>query len=181
MRTKGGKYSIPSKPIVLTIFFILIFVLVIFLRSSTIPKSHQTQSLTSDLKTSCPPINHQLPTTLQTCNKLPTATAETLVHYVTSNITPQQTYKEISVSLRVLNKKSPCNFLVFGLGYDSPMWASLNQGGRTVFLEEDKSWIQQIQGKFPTLESFHVVYDTKVSRASDLMEIGKRDECKVIS
>ncbi|KAI3802466.1 hypothetical protein L1987_30598 [Smallanthus sonchifolius] len=170
MRTKGANFTIAGKPILLTIFFLLIFLLVILLRSSSLPTR----------PTSCPPINHPLPAASQTCTKLPPATAETLVHYVTSNITPQQTYREISVSLRVLAKKSPCNFLVFGLGYDSPMWATLNLGGRTVFLEEDESWIRQIQSKFPTLESYHVVYDTKVARASDLMEIGQREECKLV-
>lgn len=185
MRNKGGsKYGIAFKPILLLVFFLLIFLLVILLRSSSLPSSLQSPSVTSDSNlpttpVSCPPLQPALSTS-QTCNKLSPATAETLVHYVTSNITPQQTYKEISVSLRVLNKKSPCNFLVFGLGYDSPMWATLNHGGRTVFLEEDKSWIQQIQSKFPTLESYHVVYDTKVARASELMEMGKREECNVV-
>nr|GEV10760.1 glucuronoxylan 4-O-methyltransferase 3-like [Tanacetum cinerariifolium] len=172
MKTKGGKFTFPSKPIIITIFFLVVVVLVVFLRSSSLPQSNQPLS--------CPPIKHLPIQTDQTCNKISPTTAETLVHYVTSNITPQQTYKEISVSLRVLTKKSPCNFLVFGLGYDSPMWATLNQGGRTVFLEEDKSWIKQIQGKFPNLESYHVVYDSKVKLASDLMEIGKRDECKLV-
>ncbi|CAH1442629.1 unnamed protein product [Lactuca virosa] len=186
MRNKGSKYPIAFKPILLVVFFLLVFVLVILLRSSSLPTSFQAPSVTSDSSlptttnpTSCPPMQHQLSAS-QTCNKLSPATAETLVHYVTSNITPQQTYKEISVSLRVLLKKSPCNFLVFGLGFDSPMWATLNHGGRTVFLEEDKSWIQQIQSKFPTLESYHVVYDTKVARAAELMEIGKREECNVV-
>ncbi|VFQ69939.1 unnamed protein product [Cuscuta campestris] len=67
--------------------------------------------------------------------------------------------------MRVLERKSPCNFLVFGLGYDSLMWAALNQGGRTVFLEESDSWIDQIGSRFPSLQSYHVVYDTKVQRA----------------
>ncbi|GKC41300.1 glucuronoxylan 4-O-methyltransferase 3-like protein [Tanacetum coccineum] len=108
MKTKGGKFTFPSKPIILTIFFLLVVVLVVFLRSSSLPQSHQPLS--------CPPIKHLPLETDQTCNKISPTTAETLVHYVTSNITPQQTYKEISVSLRVLTKKSPCNFLVFGLG-----------------------------------------------------------------
>ncbi|KAL8232215.1 hypothetical protein R6Q57_001993 [Mikania cordata] len=175
MRTKAaGNYAVSGgKPVFLAVFCLLFFILVVLLRSSSLPIARPA--------TSCPPIQHPLlPAASQTCNKLPPATAETLVHYVTSNITPQQTFKEISVSLRVLTKKSPCNFLVFGLGYDSPMWAALNQGGRTVFLEEDEAWIHQIQSKFPTLESYHVVYDTKVARASDLMEIGKQDDCKVV-
>jgi glucuronoxylan 4-O-methyltransferase len=71
------------------------------------------------------------PSTPQQCTKLPTSLSDALVHYVTSEITPQQTFDEVSVSKRVLDKKSPCNFLVFGLGHDSLMWASLNHGGRT--------------------------------------------------
>ncbi|KAI5655916.1 hypothetical protein M9H77_24709 [Catharanthus roseus] len=114
------------------------------------------------------------------CNKISPSLANALVHYATSNITPQQTLKEISVSLRVLEKKSPCNFLVFGLGHDSLMWTALNHGGRTVFLEEDKSWIEEIKRQMPSLESYHVVYDTKVTQSDELMEIGSREECKVV-
>ncbi|KAK9069932.1 hypothetical protein SSX86_010330 [Deinandra increscens subsp. villosa] len=171
--TKGNNKftNIPIKHIILTLFF-LIFLLVILLRSSSLPTR----------PVSCPPTHnpHPSPDPSPTCNKLPPTTAETLVHYVTSNVTPQQTYKEISVSLGILTKKSPCNFLVFGLGHDSPMWAALNHGGRTVFVEEDKSWIRQVLEKFPGLEAYHVVYDTKVARAAELMGMGKREECRVV-
>ncbi|OVA08083.1 putative polysaccharide biosynthesis protein [Macleaya cordata] len=61
------------------------------------------------------------------------------------------------------------------------MWSSLNHGGRTVFLEEDKSWIEEIKQRFPSLESYHVVYDTKVHQAEDLMKVGNGEECKVVS
>ncbi|KAE8706399.1 Glucuronoxylan 4-O-methyltransferase 2 [Hibiscus syriacus] len=105
--------------------------------------------------------------------------ANALIHYATTNITPQQTLKDISVSARVLEKKSPCNFLVFGLGHDSLMWTSLNHGGRTVFVEEDKAWIEQIKGELPSLECYLVEYATKV-RADDLMERGMKEECKVV-
>ncbi|KAA8538757.1 hypothetical protein F0562_028348 [Nyssa sinensis] len=126
-------------------------------------------------QTDCSPI----PLT-PTCTKISPSLAQALVHYTTSNITPQQTSREISVTLRVLAKKSPCNFLVFGLGHDSLMWTALNHGGRTVFLEEDKSWIEQIKQKLPTLESYHVVYDTKVTDADELLKVGIRDECRVV-
>ncbi|KAF6159683.1 hypothetical protein GIB67_029941 [Kingdonia uniflora] len=96
-------------------------------------------------------------------------------------MTPQQTIKEISVTSNILQVKSPCNFLVFGLGHDSLMWSSLNHGGRTIFLDEDKSWIEKINQQFPTLESYHVVYDSKVHRAEELMKVGKEDEqCRVV-
>ncbi|KAA8545446.1 hypothetical protein F0562_020230 [Nyssa sinensis] len=114
------------------------------------------------------------------CSKIPPSLAKVLIHYTTSTITPQQTLKEISVTSKVLEKKSPCNFLVFGLGHDSLMWTTLNYGGRTVFLEEDEAWIEQIRRQFPMLESYHVTYDSKVNQANDLMEVGKGPECTAI-
>ncbi|KAF7842804.1 putative serine/threonine-protein kinase [Senna tora] len=88
--------------------------------------------------------------------------------------------KEISVTSRVLEKKSPCNFLVFGLGHDSLMWSSLNHNGRTVFLEEDEAWIEQIRRRFPGLESYHVTYNSKVNEAENLMDVGKGPECTAL-
>lgn len=61
------------------------------------------------------------------------------------------------------------------------MWTALNHGGRTVFLEEDKSWIRQIQRQVPSLESYHVVYDTKVTQADELLQIGQQEECRGVS
>ncbi|XP_044511186.1 glucuronoxylan 4-O-methyltransferase 3 [Mangifera indica] len=144
--------------------------------SNSTNEDQEQQQEQESTKPRCPSIPFP-----QTCTKAPPSLANALVHYVTTNITPQQTLKEISVSLRVLEKKSPCNFLVFGLGHDSLMWTSLNHGGRTVFLEEDKAWIHQIKEKFPTLESYHVEYDTKVHQADDLMKIGMGNECKAVS
>ncbi|XP_058195575.1 glucuronoxylan 4-O-methyltransferase 3-like [Rhododendron vialii] len=141
------------------------------------PQEEQSQKSSTD----CPPI--EIPTTVTpplTCNKISPSLAEAMVHYATSNVTPQQTKKEVSVSLRVLQRKSPCNFLVFGLGLDSLMWTALNHGGRTVFLEEDKSWIDQITKQLPSLESYHVAYNTKVTEADELMEVGKREDCKAV-
>ncbi|KAI3497527.1 hypothetical protein L1887_40204 [Cichorium endivia] len=115
-----------------------------------------------------------------TCNKIPPSLAQALVHYSTSTITPQQTSKEISVTKKILDKKSPCNFLVFGLGHDSLMWSSLNFNGRTVFLEEDEAWIEQIKKRFPMLESYHVTYDSKVNQADSLMEAGRGPECTAV-
>ncbi|CAH8359456.1 unnamed protein product [Eruca vesicaria subsp. sativa] len=113
------------------------------------------------------------------CGKIPPSLADALIHYAASNVTPQQTHSEISVTKKVLDKKSPCNFLVFGLGYDSLMWASLNHGGRTIFLEENESWIRQIAEKFPSLESYHVRYDTKVKDAAALKTAERdREECR---
>ncbi|XAR55660.1 Glucuronoxylan 4-O-methyltransferase [Bertholletia excelsa] len=152
MRSKTHKYSITPKLLVICALFLFSLLLLV------------TRS----------------PASTSACNKLPASLAQALLHYATSKITPQQTKQEISVSLRVLENKSPCNFLVFGLGHDSLLWTALNHGGRTVFLEEDKYWIQNMAKQQPSLESHHVVYNTTVSDADRLMEAGMREECRVV-
>ncbi|KAL8482429.1 hypothetical protein ACS0TY_027948 [Phlomoides rotata] len=173
MRNKP-QYPFNLKTVLICFFFL--FLLFLILRSSF---SHSQQT------PSTKPSSHSQESTkcasLPTCTKITPSLANALVHYATSNITPQQTLKEISISLKVLENKSPCNFLVFGLGHDSLMWTALNHGGRTVFLEEDAAWIEQTRKQIPSLESYHVAYDTKVKQADQLLEIGLQEECKSVS
>lgn len=122
--------SINTKIILLS--FLLLCLLLLIIRTSLPYNSQQVHSPTHT-SSSCP----RIPVS-PTCTKIPPSLANVIVHYTTMNITPQQTFSEISISLRILQKKSPCNFLVFGLGHDSLMWNALNHGGRTVFLEEDR-------------------------------------------
>ncbi|CAN1310016.1 Glucuronoxylan 4-O-methyltransferase 2 [Linum perenne] len=187
MRPKIQQSAINPKLIFLSFFFLCILFLVLWStfsspNSPSLPaSSHVTSSVnqhsdSQDAHPACPS------TPAYTCTKAPPSLANALVHYATTNITPQQTLKEVSVSLRILEKKSPCNFLIFGLGHDSLMWSSLNYGGRTVFLEEDKTWIEKVVGDIPSLEAYHVSYDTKVHQAGGLMEAGIGDEdCKAVS
>lgn len=152
MRSKT-QYSISLKVILICLF--LLFLLFLLFRSnfsSPQQKSALVSALypsniiaSSDSSSQEKQTNYNCPSEglAPKCTKISPSLANALVHYATLNITPQQTFKEISVSLRVLEKKSPCNFLVFGLGHDSLMWTALNHGGRTVFLEEDQSWIDQ--------------------------------------
>lgn len=185
MKSKA-QFSINLKLVLICSFFLGILLLI--MRSSfssfepSIPGIHLSNSTNHaqepQLTTTSSACSSVVTTT---CNKTPPSLANALIHYATTNITPQQTFSEISVSARVLAKKSPCNFLVFGLGHDSLMWTSLNHGGRTVFLEEDKAWIGQILERLPTLESYHVEYDTKVHQADELMKIGMEEECKTVS
>ncbi|XP_022137486.1 glucuronoxylan 4-O-methyltransferase 1-like [Momordica charantia] len=163
------------KTLLLALFlaFPLIFLFKSHFFANPSPKfqSFSPKTLNYSTTRNCPP---------NSCNKIPPSLAHALVHYSTSSIIPQQTLKEISVTAGVLDERSPCNFLVFGLGHDSLMWATLNHGGRTVFLEEDDSWIQQIRRRFPMLESYHVTYDTKVNQADILMDVGKGPECTAV-
>ncbi|KAJ6795323.1 glucuronoxylan 4-O-methyltransferase 1-like [Iris pallida] len=171
----------PKFPLVLGFLLLLLFVIVFasFTRSNTTaPTTNTTTTETISPATTTTTTPNGV--AVHSCTKIPSSLVDTILHYATSNTTPQQTLKEISVTARVLKRRSPCNFLVFGLGHDSLMWAALNHGGRTVFLEEDASWIETIRAKFPTLESYHVKYDTRVAQAEELMELGRRPECSVV-
>lgn len=175
MRSSKTQTSTSLKLILICFLCLLLFLLVF--KSSFTPFQEnqpspilETHDVSNKTSTSINPVAEEelaspecpsLPLT-PTCTKTPPSLAQAVVHYATLNITPQQTFNEISVSMKVLQKKAPCNFLVFGLGHDSLMWTALNHGGRTIFLEEDKSWIEQIKKKLPALESYHVVYDSKV-------------------
>ncbi|KAH7415006.1 hypothetical protein KP509_14G023000 [Ceratopteris richardii] len=100
---------------------------------------------------------------------LPYPVAMALVHYATYNVTPQQTQEEIMITANILSRRGPCNFLVYGLGFDSPLWQALNYGGRTVFLEEDSSWISKMTNDHPFLTVYPVNYTTVLSEADDLL------------
>lgn len=67
---------------------------------------------------------------------------------------------------------SPCNLLVFGLGDDSYLWNSVNNGGKTVFLEDDKDWISQFIGKEGQSTSLDIVQVEYLTQALDHEKIG---------
>ncbi|KAK8545883.1 hypothetical protein V6N13_067138 [Hibiscus sabdariffa] len=189
MRPSNSKSQSPfNTKLILICVSLLLFVFLIITTSSSFskPQPPPISESQSQITKATDPVDEPTPVACPslasrpTCTKTPPSLANALIHYATTNITPQQTLKEISVSARVLEKKSPCNFLVFGLGRDSLMWTSLNHGGRTVFLEEDKAWIEQIKGEIPSLESYHVEYVTRVNQADGLMERGMKEECKVV-
>ncbi|CAA2968015.1 glucuronoxylan 4-O-methyltransferase 3-like [Olea europaea subsp. europaea] len=164
MKSKNQPSLINLKLMVLSFFFLL--VLYVILRSNY---------------SSFQPIRRSsYPSFLSICNKIPPSLATSLVHYATTNVTPQQDLYELSRTLRVLEKKSPCNFLVFGLGFDSLLWASLNHRGRTVFLEDDKNWMKMVKKQMPSLEIYHVSYETDIKQADELLYKGKSGECKVV-
>ncbi|KAK9675401.1 hypothetical protein RND81_11G005300 [Saponaria officinalis] len=105
-------------------------------------------------------------------NQNTTATSiqlEAILHYATSKVVPQQNIDEIRLSYDVLRKLAPCNFLVFGLGYDSLMWAGLNPNGTTLFLEESPEWVQTVLKDAPFLKAQTVSYRTQLHEADRLL------------
>ncbi|KAM7268478.1 hypothetical protein ACFE04_010644 [Oxalis oulophora] len=92
-----------------------------------------------------------------------------VVHYATSRAMPQQSITEINQAFNVLKRISPCNFLVYGLGHDSLMWAALNPGGTTLFIEEDPKWAYKVLLHAPSLRVHTFTYRTRLSDADDLL------------
>ncbi|MFI5205715.1 MAG: TIGR01627 domain-containing protein, partial [Candidatus Paceibacterales bacterium] len=76
---------------------------------------------------------------------------------------------EIFFVYKILQSYPQCKFLIFGMGNDSPLWASLNKNGRTVFLENDNDWFVKLKKIFPCLEAYLVQYLTKMSDWKVLM------------
>ena len=68
---------------------------------------------------------------------------------------------EYTLIAETLIKKSPCNMLVFGVGRDSEMWIKNNSLGKTVFLEDNKTWFNRISAKIPHINAHLVKYSTK--------------------
>ena len=57
---------------------------------------------------------------------------------------------------------SPANIIVFGLGFDSLLWNKLNKNGKTIFIEDDKDWIEKF--KYKNLKINKVSYETEIKR-----------------
>ena len=57
-----------------------------------------------------------------------------------------------------------CRLLVFGTGYDTPLWHVLNRQGRTAFIEDDPYWIETATRSCPGVEVHRVTYPTVLSQ-----------------
>ena len=94
-----------------------------------------------------------------------------ILHYATSQIVPQQSLSEITITFDVIKSLNrPFNFLVFGLGHDSLMWTSFNPRGTTLFLEDDPKWFHNVLAAAPDLRAHTVRYRTQVREADELLK-----------
>lgn len=63
------------------------------------------------------------------------------------------------------------NVLIFGCGNDSPMWRAMNEGGRTLFVEDNPSWLSRTRDRFPDLEIASISYgETTVESSFPIRE-----------
>ena len=79
--------------------------------------------------------------------------------------------KEYDLLRKELKSKAPCNLLVFGLGHESEWLAKLNEGGRTIFVENSMKWIEANKGK--GLEIVYHDYQTKLLNDGKLYPLDK--------
>ncbi|XP_040384952.1 glucuronoxylan 4-O-methyltransferase 2-like [Oryza brachyantha] len=118
---------------------------------------------------------------------VPADVAEALVHYAASNATAwrRTAPEEVAAAARVLSRRAPCNLLVFGLGRGAVLWAALNHGGRTVFLEEDDALVSGVAAGLPggssspalALEAYRVAYLASAADADELLALRDTPDC----
>lgn len=78
--------------------------------------------------------------------------------------------RELKIIIDAVKRKMPCNFLVFGFGNDSALWAKINRGGNTVFLEDDKCWFQKAMRPGLQSKAYLVDYLTERTEWKELLE-----------
>ncbi|KAJ3677277.1 hypothetical protein LUZ60_003001 [Juncus effusus] len=95
---------------------------------------------------------------------------DALIHYAVSiNSTLHMPEADMRAIAHVLGTRGPCNFLVFGLSVETPLWIALNSGGRTVFLDENQYYISYLEPRHPGMEAYDVSYTTHVRDLQDLL------------
>lgn len=80
--------------------------------------------------------------------------------------------EEYTTIVEVLDRKSPCNLLIFGVGRDSQLWLDVNAGGKTVFVEDNPDWIQMARAAIPTANIIQVSYTTRRRQWKRLLKRG---------
>ncbi len=80
--------------------------------------------------------------------------------------------EQIALIAETIAREAPCHLLVFGLGNDSLLWETLNEDGRTVFLESDETWFDRIRSRegCAGMEVHLVEYGTRRSEWCALLD-----------
>jgi len=81
----------------------------------------------------------------------------------------QMSVAEYSYITDVVGEKTPCNFLIFGVGKDSRFWIEVNKNGKTVFLEDNQDWLNQVRASLPEIDAYSVSYKTARRQWLDLL------------
>ncbi|XP_078439560.1 protein IRX15-LIKE-like [Wolffia australiana] len=103
---------------------------------------------------------------------------DALVHYSTATASPRSKMPEADVRdvATAIRRRRPCNLLIFGLGYETLLWRSLNHGGRTVFVDDNAFRISVLEERYRGLiEAYDVRFSTKVSDLADLIAMARAE------
>lgn len=84
-----------------------------------------------------------------------------LIQHICRNNKHQMKPREYKAIAELVIACAPANFLVFGLGRDTPLWKMANPGGQTVFLENVQEWIDISHANDPSTPVHKVSYTTK--------------------
>lgn len=61
----------------------------------------------------------------------------------------------------IINELKPgLNFLVFGLGNDTPFWMDINKSGKTIFIEDLEEWVEKTKRDYPEVNVYLTKYNT---------------------
>ncbi|PON95386.1 IRX15/IRX15L/IGXM [Trema orientale] len=170
-----GRFRITERPRLLAVLIAVALTAALLTLALTQTFYQSTTTATASLGlASCPPADPVAAAKAAEYAATPTQLLA-ILHYATSSVVPQQSIDEIRVSFEVLRSLAPCNFLVFGVGRDSLMWASLNPRGVTLFLEEDPDWVKTVLRDAPILRAHPVNYRTRLSEADELISSYKAE------
>lgn len=83
----------------------------------------------------------------------------------------QLSVEEYSYIVDTVSKRTPSNFLIFGVGKDSGLWLEINKNGKTVFLEDNADWLEQMRtiSADADQEAYLVEYRTQLKEWLDLL------------
>ena len=103
--TTNLHFPITVKLILSTLASLLVITLFFITRTDFSPSSYQpAPAKTIQISSSSTRTKEQSPDSVS-CGKIPPSLADALIHYAASNVTPQQTLSEISVTKKVINKR----------------------------------------------------------------------------
>lgn len=84
---------------------------------------------------------------------------------------------EIEVIEDAIRAVPNCKFLVFGVGFDSELWITINIGGETVFIEDNSFWYNKIKYLRPDIKIFLVEYPQRIQEWKTLLD--KPDQLRI--
>ncbi|MGO9029423.1 MAG: glycosyltransferase [Acidimicrobiales bacterium] len=85
--------------------------------------------------------------------------------------------EELRPIVGAIQSRPACSLLVFGCGNDSVFWERINEGGTTVFLEDDPVWADEVRSRLDRADVHRVEYGTRLAEwesllhAPDLLEL----------